>query len=85
MPKLCWMVPKQLLKVQAGVTDEAAGYLAQVQARARLDGKTAEDIKPTLLYYLNKPLLRLAGQNVYVNSHWNIRFGTTVYVPANSL
>ena len=33
----------------SGVTDEAAGYLAQVQARARLDGKTAEELKSELL------------------------------------
>ena len=37
--------------VQAGgaVTDEAAGYLAQVQARANTEGKTAEQIKTALM------------------------------------
>ena len=37
--------------VQAGdaVTDEAAGYLAQVQARANTEGKTADQIKTALM------------------------------------
>lgn len=37
--------------VQSGgaVTDEAAGYLAQVQARANTEGKTAEQIKTDLM------------------------------------
>lgn len=37
--------------VQSGgaVTDEAAGYLAQVQARANTEGKTAEQIKTALM------------------------------------
>ncbi len=33
----------------SGVTDEAAGYLAQVQARSNTEGKTADAIKTTLL------------------------------------
>ena len=32
-----------------GVTDEAAGYLAQIQARANTEGKTLSEIKASLL------------------------------------
>ena len=51
-----------------GVTSEAAGYLAQVQARSNMDGKSVEEISSELMKLSNKHLLRHVGLNVYVNS-----------------
>lgn len=67
-----------------GVTAEAAGYLAQVQAVPIWKVKQLTRLPPICRSCRNRHLSKPAGPNVCVSSRWNTRFGMIAYVRANS-